>query len=189
MDVKINHLFFMDDLKVYGKNKAEIESLVSTVQLISQDVHVGMEFGIMKCGVLVLKREKLRISEGIKLINGQTKKEVDDEGYKYLGILELGKFKAREMKYMYIFRTEYLRRFKLIMKSPPNGKNKINAANAWAVSLMRYGAGTINWNKEELKEIDRKSRKIMTVNKELPQRSDVARIYVPRKKRGRGLIS
>ena len=34
-DVKINRLFFMDDLKVYGKDKAEIESLVSRVQLIS----------------------------------------------------------------------------------------------------------------------------------------------------------
>ena len=80
-DVKIYHLFFMDYLKVYGKDKAEIESLVSTVQLISQDI--GMEFGINKCGVVVLKRRKLCKSEGIKLINGQTIKEVDDEGYKY----------------------------------------------------------------------------------------------------------
>ena len=53
-DVKINHLFFMDDLKVYGKGKAEIESLVSTVQLIRQDK--GMGFGIKKCGVVELKR-------------------------------------------------------------------------------------------------------------------------------------
>ena len=53
-DGKINHLFFMDDLKVYGKIKADIESLVSTVQVISQDI--GMEFGIKKCGVVVLKR-------------------------------------------------------------------------------------------------------------------------------------
>ena len=184
-DGKINHLFFTDDLKVYGKNKAEIESLVSTVQLISQDI--GMEFGIKKCGVVVLKRGKLCKSEGIKLINGQTIKEVDDEGYKYLGILELDKFKEREMKD--IFRTEYLRRFKLVIKSQLNGKNKIKAANTWAVSLMRYGAGTINWNKEELQEIDRKSRKIMTMNKELHPRSDVTRIYVPREKGGRGLIS
>ena len=80
-DVKIYHLFFMDYLKVYGKDKAEIESLVSTVQLISQDI--GMEFGINKCGVVVLKRRKLCKSEGVKLINGQTIKEVDDEGYKY----------------------------------------------------------------------------------------------------------
>ena len=37
-------------------------------------------------------------SDGIKLINGHMIKEVDDEGYKYLGILELDKFKEREMK-------------------------------------------------------------------------------------------
>ena len=55
--VKINHLFFMDDLKVYGKDKTETESLVSTVQLISQ--HIGVEFGIKKCGIVVLKRRKL----------------------------------------------------------------------------------------------------------------------------------
>ena len=45
------------------------------------------------------------------------------------------------------------------------------------------------YNKEELQEIDRKSRKIKTMNKELQARSDVSRIYVPRKKGGRGLIS
>ena len=80
----------------------------------------------------------------IKLINGQTIKEVDDEVYKYLGIIELDKFKERETKD--IFRTEYLRRLKLVMKSQLNGKNEIKAANTWAVSLTRYGAGTIKWN-------------------------------------------
>ena len=150
----------MDDLKVNGKNKAEIESLVSTVWLISQDI--GMEFGIKKCGVVVLKGGNLSKSEDIKSINGQTINEVDDEGYKYLGILELDKFKEREMKD--IFRTENLRRFKLVMKSQLNGKNKIKAANTWAVSLIRYGEGKIKWNKEELQEIDRTSRKIMTIN-------------------------
>ena len=60
-----------------------------------------------------------------------------------------------------VFRAEYFRRFKLVMKSQLNGKNKIRAASTWAVSLMRYGAGTVKWNKEELQEIDRKSRKII----------------------------
>ena len=54
-----------------------------------------MEFGIKKCGVVVPKRGKLCKSEGIKLINRQTIKEVDDEGYKYT---ELDKFKERKMK-------------------------------------------------------------------------------------------
>ena len=121
------------------------------------------------------------------MINGKTINAIDDEGYKYLGILELDKFKKRGMKD--IFRTEYLRSFKLVMKSHLNGKNKIKAANTWAVSLIRYGAGTIKWNKKELREIDRKSKKIMTMNIELHPRSDIARIYIPRKKGGRGLIS
>ena len=99
----------------------------------------------------------------------------------------MDKFKERETKD--IFRTEYLRRLKLVMKYQLNGKNEIKAANTWAVSLTRYGAGTIKWNKEELQEIDRKSRKIIIMNKELHPRSDVARIYVPREKGGRGLIS
>ena len=97
---------------------------------------------------MVLKRGKFCKSEGITLINGQKTKEVDDKGYKSLGNLELDKLKEKEMKD--IFQTEYLRRFKLVMKSHLNGKNKIKAANTWAVSLMRYGAGTIKWNKEEL---------------------------------------
>ena len=45
-----------------------------------------------------------------------------------------------------------------------------------------------NNNNNNKKEIDRKSRKIMTMNKEIHPRSDVARIYEPRKKGGRGLI-
>ena len=35
---------------------------------------------LRNCGVVVLKRGNLCESEGIKLINGQTIKEVDDEG-------------------------------------------------------------------------------------------------------------
>ena len=47
----------------------------------------------------------------------------------------------------------------------------------------------IGWTKEELQSMNRKTRKVMTMNKELHQRSDTARIYVPRKRGGRGLIS
>ena len=36
--------------------------------------------------------------------------------------------------------------------------------------------------------MDRKTRNVMTMNKELHSRRDTARIYVPRKRVGRGLI-
>ena len=33
-EAKINHLFFMDDLKLFGKTKDQIDSLVKTINLI-----------------------------------------------------------------------------------------------------------------------------------------------------------
>ena len=53
---------------------------------------------------------------------------------------------------------------------------------------MRYGAGTVKWTKSELNEIDRKTRKVMTLNKELHPRSYVDRLYVSRMEGGRRLI-
>ena len=92
------------------------------------------------------ERGKLSTTDGIELPGGEKIREVDEEGYKYLGILELDKIREKEMKEL--FRMEYLRRVRLVMKSRLNGRNKIGAINTWAVSLMRYGAGVIRWNKE-----------------------------------------
>ena len=71
------------------------------------------------------------------------------------------------------FWREYLRRTKLIVKSRLNGGNKIIAINTWGVSLMRYDAGIVKWTKSELDDIDRKTRKVVTINKKLHPRSDV----------------
>ena len=85
-ECKINHLLFMDDLKLFGKSYEQINSHAQTVHIFSSDI--GMEFGIKKCGVLVLKRGKIAKTEEIVLPDGQVVKEIDDNGYKYLGILE-----------------------------------------------------------------------------------------------------
>ena len=93
----INHLLFMDALKLYAKDKKQLDSLVNTVQIFSLDI--GMEFGIDKCGILVMKRSRYKQSEGIKLPNDQEIKEINvDNGYKYLGILETDGIKDKEMK-------------------------------------------------------------------------------------------
>ena len=44
--------------------------------------------------------------------------------------------------------------------------------NAWTVGIIRYGAGVLDWMKEELKTIIIKTRKLMTINGGL-QRMDV----------------
>ena len=76
----------------------------------------------------------------------------------------------------------------MILKSKLNGRNKITALNTWAVSILRYGAGILKWNKNELQETDRKTRKLKTINNELHPQSDIARLHVSRKNGGRGLI-
>ena len=76
--------------------------------------------------------------------------------------------REKEMKKR--FEKEYKRRLKLVLKSKLNGKNKINAINTWAVSVLRYGAGIIRWTKEELKSLDRRTRKILKMNDDFIQR-------------------
>ena len=65
----------------------------------------------------------------------------------------------------------------------------ITAINAWAASLVRYSAGIVNWTMEELRLMDRKTRKIMTMNRMYHPQSDVDRLYIPRKEGGRGLLN
>ena len=49
-EFKLNHLLFMDDLKLFAKSDDQIDSLVQTVFTFSEDT--GMEFGLKKCGVV-----------------------------------------------------------------------------------------------------------------------------------------
>ena len=76
-------------------------------------------------------------SEGVEMPDGERIKEVEKNGYSYLGTLEYNEIKESKMKEN--FRREYLRRTKLIMESRLNGRNKMIAIYIWAVSLMRYG--------------------------------------------------
>ena len=79
--------------------------------------------------------------DGIILPTGEVMKTIDDEGYKYLGILELDEIMEERMKDK--FMNEYYRRLRLVLKSKLNGRNKFQAINTWAVSLLRYGAGVM----------------------------------------------
>ena len=76
----------MDDLKLFGKSEGQTDSLVQTVFIFSE--YIDMEFGLKKCGVVILKKGKLVKFEGIHLPNQELMGEVDKNGYTYLGIPE-----------------------------------------------------------------------------------------------------
>ena len=125
--------------------------------IYSEDI--GMDFGLKKCEVVIPKKGKLSKFDGIHLPNQEIIKEVDENGYTYLEILDLDEVKEHKMKIKVT--AEYKRRLKLILKSKLNGKNKIQAVNTWVVALLRCRAQIINWKVDELKKMDRTTRRYM----------------------------
>ena len=49
-------------------------------------------------------------------------------------------------------------------KSKLYAGNMMRAVNSWAVSVVRYTAGVLDWSDRELKAMDVKTRKILTMN-------------------------
>ena len=177
---KVNHLFFMDDLKLYGKNDKEIDSLIKIVWQCSEDIK--MEFGILKRAAVWKARW-----EGIQLPNGEEIGEACVGGYKCLGVLELDEIMFDEMKRK--VKEEYQKRIALLMKTDLNGKNLFLALNTWAITVIRYSAAFLDWTKEETKELDRWTRKQLIAGRALHPKSNVMRIYIKRRYGGRGLNS
>ena len=54
--------------------------------------------------------------------------------------------------------------------------------NTWAVATLRYSAGVVDWKVDELKELDRKTRKMMTLHGALHPKSEVDQLYLPNRK-------
>ena len=181
---RINHLLYMDDLKLYSRTEKELNSLAETVRIFSKDIN--MEFGIQKCPLLVLKRGKSVKTEGIQLQDNSFIRSLEyDENYKYLGVLQANEVNGSEMKK--IVGKEYKRRVRKVFETKLNGNNLISAINIWAVPVIRYSAPFLDWNKEELQTLDRTTRKLLTSHNALHPRSNVDRIYLPRDKGGKGL--
>ena len=85
-------------------------------------------------------------------------------------------------------KTEYYRQVRKILETTLNGGNII-AGNTWTISLLRYSAAFLDCTGVELEQMDRRTRKLMTMHQALNPKSGIARIYLSRKEGGRGLIS
>ena len=68
-----------------------------------------------------------------------------------------------------------------------NTKNKLEAINRLAIPVATYSFNVVSWNLDEIKRIDRKIRKLMTLNRMHHPKADVSRIYICRKEKGRGM--
>ena len=50
------------------------------------------------------------------------------------------------------------------------------AINAWAVAVLRYSFGVLDWKKEKQIAMDRMTRKVLTIHGALHPKSDVDKV-------------
>jgi len=182
---RVSHLLYMDDIKLYGRSEKEITSLINTVQGFSSDI--GMEFGLQKCAQVAIKRGVIddRNSDITTLTGDKISSVFLDEPYKYLGVLQTSTIHNTEIKDGVT--KEYLTRMRQVLKSNLNGTNATKAINTYAIPTIRYTAGIIKWTKEEMDQLDRDTRKVLTKYGAHNPNADVDRLYANRNDGGRGL--
>ena len=108
------------------------------------------------------------------------------KAYKYLGIEESFDIQHKNGKEK--LKKEYLRRLRLVLGTELSAKNKIQAIGSLAVPVLRYSFGIVKWHQEELQNLDRKTRKLLTIHGQRHPKADGYRLYVPRKQGGRSLM-
>ena len=76
-----------------------------------------------------------------------------------------------------------------LLETKLSSRNLIKGINTGAVPLVRYSGPFLKWTRDELRQMDQRTRELMTMHKALHPIDDVDRLYVPRKEGGRGLAS
>ena len=133
-----------------------------------------------------MKTGKLVKTEGKSMHNGKVIKNIEEGGYKYLEILEADSIKQEEMKGQ--IKKESTRSVKNILKSKLNGWNIISTINSKSVSIVKSGAVIICCTKMKLEELDRKTRKLVTMEGAQQPIAAIDGLYLQRCDGGGGLI-
>ena len=95
----------------------------------------------------------------------------EKETYKYLEMLEVDTTKQQEIKEK--IKKEYLRRTRKLLETKLYCRNHIKGINTWVVALVRYSGPFLKWTREELKQMDKRTRKLITMHKVLHHRDNV----------------
>ena len=146
---KLNHLFFMDDLKTFAKDDNQQTGLLTIVKTFSDDIK--MEFGLDKCAKATFKRGRLTKTTDLELDVDTVIEELEQEStYKYLGVSEGDGIQHSAMKEK--IRKEYYGRVRIVLKTELNAANKFEAINTLAIPVVTYSFNIINWKTERYKK-------------------------------------
>ena len=184
-NVSSSVLLYMDDLNLYGRNPDQLDGLLHTVRTFSDDIR--MKFGLDKCAIAHFVNGKLSgHNTGVKVGKTETIKGLEPgQVYKYLGVDESNGIQHSTMRER--LRREYFRRVKMVLRTELYGRNKVLAINGLALPVLTYSFGVIHWRTTDLQQLDRRTRKLLTMHGVHNPSADVDRLYAPCNEGGRGL--
>ena len=104
----------------------------------------------------------------------------EKETYKYLGISE-AETNKQEMKEK--IKKKYFRWTRKLLETKLYGRNLMKGINTSTVPLVRYSGPFLKWTREDPKQIEQRTRKLMTMHKALQPRDDDDRLYVKKRRR------
>ncbi|GJQ83567.1 hypothetical protein Trydic_g18466 [Trypoxylus dichotomus] len=184
---KVTHLLYMDDLKIYAKNQHDLQKMLNITQEYIHNTDVT--FNANKCATYHLERGRsIMEGESVSLLDGSTIQHLQrNNSYTYLGINQ------REMNNITTVKATLVGRYKKTLRtiwmSELTAKHRSTATNMLAVPIVSHTFASIRWNVDEINQLDRDTRKTLTMFRSLYPSASVQRLYLPTREGGRGLIN
>ena len=82
---------------------------------------------------------------------------------------------------------EYLNRVRKFWSSYLSDNNKVIAYNSFAIPVITPTVGIVDWAIDDINDLDIKTRKILSITGNFQPNGDIDKLYINRKKGGRGL--
>ena len=122
-NIEINHLLYVDDIKVYTSSEKNLINILKSIQEFSDSIH--MQFGIEKCKTIAMKKGNLTqidniLTEAGPILNINS----IEEHYKYLGVEEL---LSPKEDFKQNIKKELVRKVTEILNTHLNSYNTIDA--------------------------------------------------------------
>ncbi|XP_029656113.1 uncharacterized protein LOC115230004 [Octopus sinensis] len=167
-----NHLMFIDDIKLFARSSEILHSMGKVLK------------GFMKAVGLELNYDKSATNTPVC---GDLVKVLEEhQGYKYLGVVESpASLITPETRKCVV---EGVRsRAAMLCKTRLNARNLFHALNEYAISLLNYYVGLIEFEPSEYDEMDLIVRRVLRENHVHVLASNKERLYLSRGQLGRGL--
>ncbi|XP_068737747.1 uncharacterized protein [Montipora capricornis] len=185
--MKITHLLYIDDLKVFSSSQTKLNTVLRSTCAAMNDIE--LQWNPKKCNTIHVKRGVLvHDAAGLKLDQTSVVQSIKEgSSYKFLGVCET--VKQDEKLALVSAAKVYLQRLSVPWSSPLSDVNRVIATKQFALPVLSYLMWTQHWPITELRVVNREARKIIHENGGKHPLSSTAVMYLPRHLGGRGLRS